>query len=461
MKAPRAAFECSSCGNISAKWQGQCVRCGEWNTLEERAEGASEPRAPVSTVRLGEIDSSKTERLSSGLGEFDSVLGGGFVPGSVVLLGGDPGVGKSTLLLQVAAAMSSTHPVLYVSGEESARQIAMRAERLNVDASEVELLSATSAEDIVAAMRERRPALAVIDSIQTMQSLTLTAASGSVAQVRACSGMLARAAKECGAATVLVGHVTKEGTLAGPKVLEHMVDTVLYFEGDAGYPHRMIRAFKNRFGAINEIAVFAMLDSGLRGIANPSRLFLSPRGSPIPGTGVLVAQEGTRPLLVEIQALTNPNPSGGSRRISVGLESERLAMLLAVLDRHAGIGIGGHDVFTSVVGGVRISEPASDLAVALAVVSSLYARPLPDDMAWFGEIGLTGEIRQVTRAEERVREAVRLGFTRLGMPAPNVPRKPVAGAEPVGFKTIGDAVAWMGRNPARSEGSAGRAEGVG
>ncbi len=445
MKASRSVFECASCGNVSLKWQGQCVYCGDWNTLEERSEDQVERRVPSVTVKLGEIDAESTRRLRSGMDEFDSVLGGGLVPGGVTLLGGDPGVGKSTLLLQVSSEMSRKHGVLYVSGEESVRQIALRSERLDVDASQVSLLSATSVEDIVVVMREQKPVLVVIDSIQTMQSLTLTAAAGSVAQVRTCASLLARSAKECDAAMVLVGHVTKEGSLAGPKVLEHMVDTVLYFEGDTGYPHRVIRSFKNRFGAINEIAVFAMLDTGLKGITNPSRLFLSRRRNPVSGTSVLAAQEGTRPLMVEIQALTNSNPSGGSRRVAVGLETERLTMLLAVLDRHAGIGLGGHDVFASVVGGIRVAEPASDLAVALAIVSSLYGQPLPADMAWFGEIGLTGEIRQVVRGEERIREAAKLGFKRLAIPALNLPRKNPTDLELTGFDGVSDAVGWMAR----------------
>ncbi len=442
---------CSECGASAAKWQGQCPQCGAWNTLEEAplAERVGAHRyeslAPShDVVTLDAVPAQDTARIGTGIEEFDRVLGGGLVEGSVVLIGGDPGIGKSTLLLQALAHLCATREVLYVAGEESASQVALRARRLGAGDAPLPLIAQTELERIAATVRERRPAVVVIDSIQTLYSAQLQSAPGSVAQVRECAAQLTRLSKQIGTAMVMIGHVTKEGTLAGPRVLEHMVDTVLYFEGDTHSSHRLVRAFKNRFGAVNELGVFAMTDRGLRGVANPSALFLSQHTGAVPGSCVLVTQEGTRPLLVEVQALVDaahvPNP----RRLSVGLEQNRLALLLAVLHRHAGIACYDQDVFINAVGGVRIGEPAADLAVVLAIVSSLRNRALPRGLAVFGEVGLAGEIRPAPRGQERLREAGKLGFSRLLIPRANAPRRPVEGVEIVGLERIEQALdaAW-------------------
>jgi DNA repair protein RadA/Sms len=439
MAKPKTQYVCGECGGTSLKWQGQCPNCNAWNSLSEaRVEStASSNRfaalAPASAVALlGEIEARDMPRRGTGIEEFDRVLGGGLVQGGVVLIGGDPGIGKSTLLLQALAAMSvmsGERKVLYVSGEESAAQVALRARRLGVDAKAVRLLAEISLERIVATLAAEAPEVAVIDSIQTLYSGELQSAPGSVAQVRECAAQLTRVAKQSGVSLVFVGHVTKEGTLAGPRVLEHMVDTVLYFEGDTHSSFRLVRAFKNRFGAVNELGVFAMTDKGLRGVANPSALFLSQHDAQVAGSCVLVTQEGTRPLLVEIQALVDaahvPNP----RRLSVGLEQQRLAMLLAVLHRHAGVATFDQDVFINAVGGVRISEPAADLAVLLAIVSSMRNRPLPRGLVAFGEVGLAGEVRPAPRGQERLREAAKLGFSLAVIPKANAPRQPIEGLE--------------------------------
>jgi DNA repair protein RadA/Sms len=439
MAKPKTQYVCGECGGTSLKWQGQCPNCNAWNSLSEaRVEStASSNRfaalAPASAVALlGEIEARDMPRRGTGIEEFDRVLGGGLVEGGVVLIGGDPGIGKSTLLLQALAAMSvmsGERKVLYVSGEESAAQVALRARRLGVDAKAVRLLAEISLERIVATLAAEAPEVAVIDSIQTLYSGELQSAPGSVAQVRECAAQLTRVAKQSGVSLVFVGHVTKEGTLAGPRVLEHMVDTVLYFEGDTHSSFRLVRAFKNRFGAVNELGVFAMTDKGLRGVANPSALFLSQHDAQVAGSCVLVTQEGTRPLLVEIQALVDaahvPNP----RRLSVGLEQQRLAMLLAVLHRHAGVATFDQDVFINAVGGVRISEPAADLAVLLAIVSSMRNRPLPRGLVAFGEVGLAGEVRPAPRGQERLREAAKLGFSLAVIPKANAPRQPIEGLE--------------------------------
>jgi DNA repair protein RadA/Sms len=384
------------------------------------------------------------QRHPTGSDEFDRVLGGGLVAGSVVLIGGDPGIGKSTLLLQALTHLSGRLPVLYVSGEESASQIALRARRLGLEGGQLPLFAETELERICAEIEKSRPAVVVIDSIQTVYSAELGSAPGSVSQVRECAGQLVQRSKQMGISVVMIGHVTKEGALAGPRVLEHIVDTVLYFEGDGNSSARLVRAFKNRFGAVNELGVFAMTDRGLRAVSNPSALFLSQHAREVPGSCVLVTQEGSRPLLVEIQALVDtahvPNP----RRLSVGLEGNRLAMLLAVLNRHAGITCFDQDVFVNAVGGVRIGEPASDLAVLLAVVSSLRNRALPRGTAVFGEIGLAGEIRPAPRGQERLREAVKLGFGRMLVPTANLPKKPIEGLELIGVERIDQALsaAW-------------------
>jgi DNA repair protein RadA/Sms len=451
MARARTQYVCSECGGTSLKWQGQCPHCSAWNTLaESRIEVAGEHRyaalaatAPVQA--LGEVQAREMPRLPTGIEEFDRVLGGGLVEGGVVLIGGDPGIGKSTLLLQALAALSARTPVLYVSGEESPAQVALRARRLGVDAGRVQLLSEIALERVVATIRERKPAVVVIDSIQTLYTAELASAPGSVAQVRECAAHLTRLAKQTGFVLVMIGHVTKEGALAGPRVLEHIVDTVLYFEGDTHSSFRLVRAFKNRFGAVNELGVFAMTDRGLKGVSNPSALFLSQHGpdghgGDVAGSCVLVTQEGTRPLLVEVQALVDtahvPNP----RRLSVGLDPQRLAMLLAVLHRHAGIAAYDQDVFVNAVGGVRIGEPAADLAVLLAIVSSMRNQPLPRGLVAFGEVGLAGEIRPAPRGQERLREAAKLGFSRALIPRANAPRQTIEGLELIAVDRLSDAL---------------------
>lgn len=388
------------------------------------------PLAGASPVRsLAEIEARELPRQPSGIAEFDRVLGGGLVSGAVVLIGGDPGIGKSTLLLQALVSLSRAVKVLYVTGEESAEQVALRARRLELVTGAVDLLAEIRLEAIMAALAEQRPSVAVIDSIQTLYSSELSAAPGSVSQVRECAAQLTRLAKQTGITIVLIGHVTKDGSLAGPRVLEHIVDTVLYFEGDTHSSFRLVRAFKNRFGAVNELGVFAMTDRGLRGVANPSALFLSQHEQNVPGSCVMATQEGTRPLLVEIQALVDtahvPNP----RRLSVGLEGTRLAMLLAVLHRHAGVVTYDQDVFVNAVGGVKITEPAADLAVLLAIMSSLGNKPLPKGLVVFGEVGLAGEIRPAPRGQERLREAAKLGFSVALIPKANAPKQAIEGLE--------------------------------
>ena len=418
MAKDRSVYTCSECGGSNPKWLGRCPHCSAWNTLEETlAEPASATRhrfqsltraQPVAT--LAEIDASDVSRVPTGIEELDRVLGGGIVAGGVVLIGGDPGIGKSTLLLQAADALASRMKVLYVTGEESGAQVALRARRLGLSGANVRVLAEIQLEKIQATIDNEAPAFCVIDSIQTLYSDQLTSAPGSVAQVRECAAQLTRSAKASGVAVVLVGHVTKEGALAGPRVLEHIVDTVMYFEGDTHSSFRLVRAFKNRFGAVNEIGVFAMTERGLKGVSNPSAIFLSTHGEPVPGSCVLVTLEGTRPLLVEVQALVD---SGGAspRRLSVGLERDRLAMLLAVLHRHASVNCLDQDVFVNAVGGVRISEPSSDLAVLLAIQGSLRGRPLPRGFVAFGEVGLAGEVRPAPRGQERLKEAAKLGFS--------------------------------------------------
>ena len=390
--------------------------------------------------RLSEVDARAETRVPTGIAEFDRVLGTGLVAGAVVLIGGDPGIGKSTLLLQALAEIGATRRVLYVSGEESPQQVALRARRLGLDARRVHVLAEINLEKIQAALAAEKPEVAVIDSIQTLYSGALQSAPGSVAQVRECAAQLTRVAKGTGTTIVFVGHVTKEGALAGPRVLEHMVDTVLYFEGDTHSSFRLIRAFKNRYGAVNELGVFAMTEKGLKGVSNPSALFLSQHDAEVPGSCVLVTQEGTRPMLVEIQALVDEAHAPNPRRLSVGLEQNRLALLLAVLHRHAGIACFDQDVFVNAVGGVKITEPAADLAVLMAVVSSLRNRPLPRKLAVFGEVGLAGEVRPVQRGQERLREAAKLGFTHALIPAANKPKQAIAGLEVRAVTRIEDAV---------------------
>jgi len=432
MAKTKTIYSCTECGGQSPKWQGQCPACNAWNTLVETIAESAKPRyqalAASSQVQmLGEVEGTEASRIPTTLGELDRVLGGGLVAGGVVLIGGDPGIGKSTLLLQALAVLSQSLPTLYVSGEESAQQLALRARRLQLPEAHLPVLPEIRLEAILSHLASIKPAIAVIDSIQTVYSETLTSAPGSVAQVRECAAQLTRYAKQSGCAILLVGHVTKEGAIAGPRVLEHIVDTVLYFEGDTGSSFRLVRAIKNRFGAVNEIGVFAMTEKGLKGVSNPSAIFLSHHGAPVPGSCVLVTQEGTRPLLVEIQALVDGSHAPNPRRLSVGLEQNRLAMLLAVLHRHGGIACFDQDVFVNAVGGVKISEPAADLAVLAAIVSSLRSQPLPDKLVMFGEVGLAGEIRPVQRGQERLKEAAKLGFTRAIIPMANQPKQKIPG----------------------------------
>jgi DNA repair protein RadA/Sms len=421
----------------------------EWNTLIESIAETSAPgaknrfsalAASGKVQLLSEVEAAEVPRTPTGIEEFDRVLGGGLVSGAVVLIGGDPGIGKSTLLLQVLAHLSKQQNTLYVSGEESAQQIALRAKRLALDARNLRLLPEIQLEKIQAAIAADKPDVVVIDSIQTVYSEQLTSAPGSVAQVRECAAQLTRIAKSSNITIILVGHVTKEGALAGPRVLEHIVDTVLYFEGDTHSSFRLIRAFKNRFGAVNELGVFAMTEKGLREVSNPSALFLSQHGDPVAGSCVMVTQEGTRPLLVEIQALLDEAHSPNVRRLSLGLEQNRLAMLLAVLHRHAGIACYDQDVFINAVGGVKITEPGADLAVILAMVSSLRNKPLPAKLVVFGEVGLAGEVRPVQRGQERLREAAKLGFTQAIIPKANAPKQKIAGIEIIAVERVEDAV---------------------
>ena len=435
MAKDKTLYTCNECGGTTPRWLGKCPSCGAWNSL---VESVAEPAggknrfggalmqglAPASEVTpLSQIEAIDVQRHPTGQEELDRVLGGGIVEGGVVLIGGDPGIGKSTLLLQAVDALErSGLETLYVTGEESGAQVALRSRRLGLAGSQVPVLAEIQLEKILATLQARSPRVAIIDSIQTVYSDQLTSAPGSVAQVRECAAHLTRAAKASGTAIVLVGHVTKEGALAGPRVLEHMVDTVLYFEGDTHSSFRLIRAIKNRFGAVNEIGVFAMTEKGLKGVTNPSAIFLSQHSEPVPGSCVMVTLEGTRPMLVEIQALVD---SGGPspRRLSVGLERDRLAMLLAVLHRHAGVACMDQDVFVNAVGGVHIREPAADLSVMLAITSSLRGKPLPKGFLAFGEVGLAGEVRPAPRGQERLKEAAKLGFTVAVVPKANVPKK--------------------------------------
>ena len=435
MAKDKTVFTCSDCGASTPRWLGKCPSCDAWNTLiESVAEGGGAAKNRYTSqfqglaqtsalIKLKDIEATDIDRTPTGLDELDRALGGGVVEGGVVLIGGDPGIGKSTLLLQALDALQRKGlRTLYVTGEESGAQVALRSRRLGLERSEVQVMAEIQLEKILSTLHKERPQIAVIDSIQTVYSDQLTSAPGSVAQVRECAAHLTRAAKATGTAIVLVGHVTKEGALAGPRVLEHMVDTVLYFEGDTHSSFRLIRAIKNRFGAVNEIGVFAMTERGLKGVSNPSAIFLSQHEEPVAGSCVMVTLEGTRPMLVEIQALVD---SGGPspRRLSVGLDRDRLAMLLAVLHRHAGVACMDQDVFVNAVGGVRISEPAADLAVMLAITSSLRGKPLPTGFIAFGEVGLAGEVRPAPRGQERLKEAAKLGFTVAVVPKANAPKK--------------------------------------
>ena len=451
MAKAKTIYTCTECGASEPKWQGQCPSCMAWNTLVESIEENNTSTNRYANKFEGLTQSSTLQKISSikaadiarqptGNSEFDRVLGGGLVEGGVVLIGGDPGIGKSTLLLQVLCHLGKVSPAIYVSGEESPQQIAMRAKRLGLDASEVELLAEINLEKIIATLQTYKPNIAVIDSIQTVYSEALQSAPGSVAQVRECSAQLTRMAKQLGITVILVGHVTKEGSLAGPRVLEHIVDTVLYFEGDQNSSFRLIRAFKNRFGAVNELGVFAMTEHGLREVANPSALFLSHHESQVPGSCITVTMEGTRPLLIEIQALVDESHAPNAKRLATGLEQNRLAMLLAVLNRHAGIPCFDQDVFINAVGGVKISEPAVDLAVILSVVSSLKNKPLDIKLIVFGEVGLAGEVRPVQGGLVRLKEAAKLGFTKAIVPKANAPKQRIEGLEVTGVERLEQAL---------------------
>jgi DNA repair protein RadA/Sms len=447
MAKSKTVYTCTECGGQAPKWQGQCPACGAWNTLVETiAESvpATNRYAALAQTsglqQLAEVEAAEVPRQPTGIAEFDRVLGGGLVPGGVVLIGGDPGIGKSTLLLQTLCHIGHQRKAVYVSGEESAQQIAMRARRLALDAKPIQLLAEINLEKILAILQSHKPDVAVIDSIQTLYSEVLQSAPGSVAQVRECSAQLTRVAKQLGITVILVGHVTKEGALAGPRVLEHIVDTVLYFEGDPNSSFRLIRAFKNRFGAVNELGVFAMTEKGLREVSNPSALFLSHHSEQVAGSCITVTQEGSRPLLIEVQALVDEAHAPNPKRLCVGLEQNRLAMLLAVLHRHAGVACYDQDVFVNAVGGVKIGEPAADLAVLSAIVSSLKNKSIDNKLIVFGEVGLAGEVRPVQRGQERIREAAKLGFTRAIVPKANLPKQAVNGIEVVGVERLEQAL---------------------
>jgi DNA repair protein RadA/Sms len=461
-KPPRTVFVCQECGAQAPKWTGRCADCGAWNSfVEERpldlagggAAAASAGHryvlggAPGSARLYADIALEQAARISTGIGEFDRVLGGGIVPGSLVLLGGEPGIGKSTLLLQAAANMARTvGPVLYSSGEESEHQIKSRGERLAVGDAPLYLLAETCLERLLEEIARLRPALVIVDSIQTVFSLKFQSAPGSIGQVREAATQLLFAAKGHNVPTFLVGHVTKDGSLAGPKALEHVVDTVLYFEGERHHSHRVVRAVKNRFGAISELGVFEMTSTGLRPVPNPSKLFLAERPPNAPGSAVLCSVEGSRPILVEVQALVSSSTYGTSRRMANGLDQQRLALLLAVLEKRAGLNLIGDDVFVNIAGGVAVDEPASDLAVLAAVASSVRNRVIPPTTAMFGEVGLAGEVRGVSQSGLRVREAAQMGFTRCLVPEANIDpadRMPGAGCELVGVRTIGEALDLM------------------
>jgi DNA repair protein RadA/Sms len=433
-------FVCASCGGETLKWQGQCPLCGEWNSLEQRSAARTRPVAAAAAVSLSAQAPGGAERLMSGEGELDRVLGGGVVPGSVILLGGEPGIGKSTLLLQVAAHVGKAHPVIYASGEESVAQVTLRSRRLGLSAQGVGLVSETDLPAILALATERRAALLVIDSIQTVQSGNAGTLAGAVSQLRECTAELVRFAKAGGCAVIIVGHVTKEGTIAGPRLLEHLVDTVLYFQSEAGSRYRIVRATKNRFGAANELGFFAMTATGLKEVKNPAAIFLSRAPEAAPGSLVTVTREGGRPLLIELQALVDRMRFGAPRRVAQGLDANRLAMLLAAANRHAGVSLQEHDVFVNVVGGMEISETAADLPVLLALASSLKNRAIAPQVIAFGEIGLTGEVRPVAWGDERLKEAQAQGFRTAIVPKDNAPRKVHPGIEVIGVGRISEAL---------------------
>lgn len=448
MAKSKTVYVCNDCGSEYAKWQGQCNDCGEWNTLTrlsvdsvvavDRKRGFA---GQLEIARpLAEVSTADAPRLQTGMAEFDRVLGGGLVPGSTVLVSGNPGAGKSTLLIQIMCRMAGPADALYVTGEESLAQIAMRARRLQLPLDDLKVMAQTNVESICATWEQMKPRLVVIDSIQVMYLDEVESAPGGVAQVRECASMLIRQAKKTDTVLLLVGHVTKEGNLAGPRVLEHMIDCFVMLEGDNDSRFRTLRSSKNRFGAVNELGIFAMTDKGLREVPNPSAIFLSRGENAAPGSVVMVVWEGTRPLLVEAQALVDESALGNPRRVAVGFEHNRLAMLLAVLHRHGGLQVGDQDVFVNAVGGIRVAETSSDLALLLAVVSSFRNRALPADMICFGEVGLSGEIRPVPNGQERLREASKHGFKRAIIPKANLPKGRIEGMDLVGVSRLADAL---------------------
>ncbi len=442
-------YQCDACGHAFNKWSGQCPECSAWNSLEETRSIQTSgkvrsitPKASSRVIPLADVDTISDPRIQTNLGELDRVLGGGIVHGSVVLVGGSPGIGKSTLLIQMLASLDQ-YQTLYISGEESAQQISLRAERLSLNKDNIRLLSSVSLEEVLSTLQAIKPKLVIVDSIQTLASEQLNSAAGSVSQVRECAGQLVQFAKNSNTTLFVVGHVTKEGTLAGPRVLEHMVDTVLYFEGDSSDRFRLLRATKNRFGAVNELGVFVMQETGLKGVKNPSALFLSHHQTPAAGSVIMVTREGTRPLMVEVQSLVDDNPSNNPRRLAQGIEQNRLSMLLAVMNRHGGIALHNEDVFINVVGGVRVQEPAVDLPILLATLSSFRDFILPKELVVFGEVGLAGEIRPVPNGQERLREASKHGFKHAIIPSANTPKDSIEGLEIIPVSRLSEAIDWV------------------
>lgn len=454
MAKAKVVFECSECGDKHSKWQGKCNGCGAWNSLIEVVEEPEAKNTSVNrftalntqsqVVNLDQISAQDVSRKVTHIDELDRVLGGGLALGSVILLGGDPGIGKSTLLLQTLAHLAQAgNKVLYVTGEESVQQVALRAKRLEIASNpNLRLMSEIRIEAILPQVEQEKPDVVVIDSIQTAYSDFLQSAPGSVAQVRECSSILTRMAKSRQIIVVLVGHVTKDGAIAGPRVLEHIVDTVLYFEGEQHSNFRMLRSVKNRFGAVNELGIFAMTDKGLREVNNPSALFLSSYRANTPGSCILISEEGTRPLLVEVQALVDQSHMMPAKRLAVGMDGYRLSLLIAIMQRHLGVQLYDQDIFLNIVGGVKVAEPALDLAAVLAIISSFKNKPLLDKLAVFGEIGLSGEIRTIQKGLDRIKEAVKLGFTRIIVPKANAPKEKIAGVELIVIENLTQAISY-------------------
>jgi DNA repair protein RadA/Sms len=443
MAKPALVFVCADCGAETLKWQGQCPQCSAWNSLEQSSVArrpAAQPGPSTPAAGLAELAAGNPVRLGTGMGELDAVLGGGLIPGSVTLLGGEPGIGKSTLLLQLAHHAAASTPTLYLSAEESAAQIGVRARRLGVGGSNLRVVADTDLDAVLARARDERVKLLIVDSIQTVQLASVGTAAGAVTQLRECTALLVRFAKAEDVSIVIVGHVTKDGAIAGPRVLEHLVDTVLYFESDASSRFRNVRATKNRFGSVGELAFFHMSEQGLREVRNPSAIFLARSGAPAPGSIVTVTRDGRRPLLVELQALVDRMRFGAPRRVAQGLDAQRVAMLLAVLNRHGGVSLQEHDVFVNLVGGLEVSETACDLPVALALAGSLADKPIAQSVVAFGELGLTGELRPVAYGEERLREAARQGFTSAMVPRDNAPRAPIEGLRVLAFERLDQAL---------------------